>query len=357
MQALMTSVELRKRGHDVTLLCPPRSTLLREAASAGVPTVSILREDKNALATIKDFSGLLRNYDYDVVHTHLSHDLWWIVPGMKLAGSDARLFLTKHMASGVKKTDPVHRFLYGRLQGTFAISNYIRKSVIDTCPVPSSQVYVVHPGIYPDTFDPGRFMKSEIRNELGVPENVVLVGMSGRMTPGKGHEEYLRAARKVADTSDVKFSFLVAGAASRGEEAYEAKVRSLAGELDLDESVRFMGFVKDVPRFLAALDIFVFPSHEESFGLGLTEAMAMKIAAVASRSAGVLDIVVEGETGILFPPKDYDSLASGIMALAVDPSNRNRFGEAARERVKTQFSIEAMIDKLEKYYSESSTNV
>jgi glycosyltransferase involved in cell wall biosynthesis len=214
-------------------------------------------------------------------------------------------------------------------------------------------VYVVHPGICTDTFDPGLFNKSEIRNELGVPENVVLVGMAGRMTPGKGHEEYLRAARKLIDTSDVKFLFLVAGTASRGEEAYEANIRGLAGELGLAESVRFMGFVRDIPRFLAALDILAFPSHEESFGLGLTEAMAMEIAVVAGRSAGVLDIVADGETGMLFPPKDHDSLATSIMALAIDPVNRRRFGQAGRERVKSLFSIEAMIDNLEKYYSET----
>ncbi len=355
MQALMTSVELRKRGHDVNLLCPPRSTLLREAGAAGVPTVSILRDDRNAFATIKDLSGLLRNYDYDVVHTHLSHDLWWIVPAMKLAGSDARLFLTKHMASGVRKTDPLHRFLYGRIRETFAISNYIRQSVIDTCPVPPSHVYVVHPGIYPDTFDPASFSKSEIRSELGVPENVVLVGMAGRMTPGKGHEEYLKAVRKLIETSDLKFFFLVAGTASRGEEAYEAKVRSMAVELGLAESLRFVGFVKDIPRLLAALDILAFPSHEESFGLGLAEAMAMKIPVVASRSAGVLDIVVDGETGILFPPEDQNALSSGILALAVDPVNRKRFGEAGRERVKALFSTDAMIDNLEKHYSETSS--
>ena len=353
MQALMTSVELRKRGHDVNLLCLPRSTLLREANAAGVPAVSMLGEDKNAFGTIKDLSGLLRNYDYDVVHTHLSHDLWWIVPAMKLAGSDAKLFLTKHMASGLKKTDPLHRFLYGRLQGTFAISNYIRQSVINTCPVPEASVHVLPPGISPQVFDPAFFNKSEVRRELGIPENVALVGMIGRMTPGKGHEELLNAARILLDKSDLRFHFLIAGTASHGEEAYEATVRSLMNDLALTNAVQFTGFVKDAPRFLAALDILVFPSHEESFGLGLTEAMAMKLPVVASGSAGVLDIVVDGETGILFPPKDFNSLADCVMSLAADPARRMRYGIAGRERVERLFSIQSLMENLEKYYSEA----
>ncbi len=351
MQALMTSVELRKRGHDVSLLCHPRTTLHKEAYSAGVPAVSLLGEDRNAFAIIKDLSRLFRSYNYDVVHTHLSHDLWWLVPAMKLASSDARLFLTKHMASGVKKTDPLHRFLYGRLQGTFAISNYIKGSVMNTCPVPESDVHVLPPGISLEVFDPALYNKSEIRGELGVPQNTVLVGMIGRMTPGKGHEEFLKAAADLAETPDTRFQFIVIGGASEGEEAYGLKVRQLASDLGLDNLVKFTGFVKDVPRILAALDILAFPSHEESFGLGLTEAMAMKIPVVASQSAGVLDIVVDGQTGTFISPKDYRSLAEGILRVARDPEIRKRYGNAGRKRVEELFSIKSVTDRLEKYYS------
>ncbi len=354
MQALMTSVELRKRGHDVSLLCLPRTTLLREAYSAGVPAVSLLGEDRNAFATIKDLSRLFRSYNYDVVHTHLSHDLWWIVPALKLASSDAKLFLTKHMASGVKKTDPLHKFLYGRLQGTFAISNYIKGSVMNTCPVSESDVHVVPPGISLEVFDPALYNKSEIRRQLGIPGNVILVGMIGRMTPGKGHEEFLKAAAMLSETSDVRFQFIVAGTASEGEEAYGLKVRQLAGDLGVGNVVQFTGFVKDVPRLLAALDILAFPSHEESFGLGLTEAMAMKIPVVASRSAGVPDIVVDGETGLLVSPKDHAALAAGISSLAKDPERRKRYGSAGRKRAESLFSIQSVAGRLEEYYSGGS---
>ena len=354
MQALMTSVELRRRGHDVSLLCLPRTTLLREAYSAGVPAVSLLGEDRNAFATIKDLSRLFRSYNYDVVHTHLSHDLWWIVPALKLASSDAKLFLTKHMASGVKKTDPLHKFLYGRLQGTFAISNYIKGSVLNTCPVPESDVHVVPPGISLEVFDPALYNKSEIRRQLGIPENVILVGMIGRMTPGKGHQEFLKAAADLVKTSDMTFQFMVVGGASEGEEAYAANVRQLASDLGVGDVVQFTGFVKDIPRMLAALDILAFPSHEESFGLGLTEAMAMKIPVVASRSAGVPDIVVDGETGLLVPPKDHAALAEGIFSLAIDPERRKRYGSAGRKRAERLFSIQSVAERLEEYYSSGS---
>jgi glycosyltransferase involved in cell wall biosynthesis len=295
-------------------------------------------------------SRLLKGYSYDVVHTHLSHDLWWLVPAMKLSSSRAKLFLTKHMASGVKKTDPLHRFLYGRLQGTFAISNYIKGSVLNTCPVPEAEVHVLHPGISLEIFDPSLYSRAEVRAELGIPQKAVLVGMSGRMSPGKGHEEFLLAARKLIESSDLDVRFMVIGSASHGEESYEWKVRSLAQDLQIDGLTEFTGFRRDVARLLSSLDILVFPSHEESFGLTVVEAMAMRLPVVASGNAGVLDIVVDGETGILVPPKDHELLADGISKLAHDPQMQERYGNAGRKRAEEFFSIQSVVERLESFY-------
>ncbi len=350
MQALLISKELRKRGHDVSLLCRPRSTILKEAYAAGVPTIGMIGDDNQAFGTIKDLSKLLKNYKFDVVHTHLSHDLWSLVPAMKLASSDAKLFLTKHMASGVKKTDPLHRFLYARLQGTFAISNYIKTSVLNTVPVSESTVHVIPPGISLEDYDASRYVKSEVRRELDVGENAVVVGMVGRITPGKGHEEFFRAGRMLIESSEREFLFLVIGTASYGEESFGVKMKALVDELDMSGVVRFTGYRKDIPRVLSALDIFAFPSHEESFGLALIEAMAMNLPVVASGNAGVLDIVVEGETGLLVPPKDHVALADGMLKLASDPKACLEFGNAGRGRVEKLFSAKTLINNLENYY-------
>jgi glycosyltransferase involved in cell wall biosynthesis len=350
MQALLITRELLKRGHEVSLLCVPRTTLLKEAYAGGVPSVGLLGKDKQAISTIRDLSRLLKGYSYDVVHTHLSHDLWWLVPAMRLSSSHAKLFLTKHVASGVKKTDLLHRFLYGRLQGIFAISNYIKGSVVNTCPVPENDVHIIPPGISLDEFDPGLYHKNVVRRDLEIPENVILVGMVGRMSPGKGHEEFLRAAKKITEESEMGFRFLIAGGASYGENEYELQIKSLVHDLELDSAVQLTGFRKDVPRIMSALDILAFPSHEESFGITLTEAMAMRLPVVASGNAGVLDIVVDNETGILVPPKDYQALADGFMKLARDPSVRRKFGEAGRRRVEEIFSIQAVVERLQNFY-------
>ncbi len=351
MQALLVTRELLRRGHEVSLLCVPRTTLLKEAYAAGVPSVGLLGKDKQAISTIRDLSRLLKGYNYDVVHTHLSHDLWWLVPAMRLSASHAKLFLTKHVASGVKKMDPLHRFLYGRLQGTFAISNYIKESVVNTCPVNENEVHVVPPGISLDEFNPDLYEKDVVRRELGISGKTIVVGMVGRMSPGKGHEEFLKAAQKIIAESDLDFRFIIVGEASYGESEYELRIRNMISELGIDQKVQLTGFRKDIAGLMSAFDVLAFPSHEESFGVTLTEAMAMKVPVVASGNAGVVDIVVDNETGILFQPRDYQALAGGIMRLALDARTRRKFGDAGRKRVEKLFSLRSVVNELEGYYS------
>ncbi len=189
-----------------------------------------------------------------------------------------------------------------------------------------------------------------VRRELGISQHATLVGMVGRMSPGKGHEEFLNAAKKITRESDMDLQFLVVGGTSFGENEYEMQINSLVHELDLDSVVHLTGFRKDIPRMMSSLDILAFPSHEESFGITVTEAMAMKLPVVASGNAGVLDIVVDGATGVLVPPKNYQALADGILKLAKDSSMRKRFGEAGRKRVEEMFSVQAVVEKLESFY-------
>ena len=191
-------------------------------------------------------------------------------------------------------------------------------------------------------FSPRRYDKSRVREEFGIPENAVLVGMVGRMSPGKGHEEFLNAAKHLVESSGLNLRFMVVAAASYGEESYEPVIIDMARELGVTGTVIFTGFRKDVPRLLSCMDILTFPSHEESFGLVLIEAMAMRLPVVASRSAGVLDVVVEDETGVFSTPKDFRSLAAGISKLAWNPEMRQVYGEAARLRVARLFSLEAV---------------
>jgi glycosyltransferase involved in cell wall biosynthesis len=145
--------------------------------------------------------------------------------------------------------------------------------------------------------------------------------------------------------------FIVTGSASYGENWYEDELKKMAVR-QLPDDIIFTGFREDIAGILSAVDILAFPSHEESYGITLAEAMAMGVPIVASNNAGVTDVVINGITGILVPPRDPVSLGNAIKGLIENPGLRKKLGEAGRKRAEEKFDLRKMITGIENVYKE-----
>jgi len=132
----------------------------------------------------------------------------------------------------------------------------------------------------------------------------------------------------------VNATFLLAGS---GE--LEDSLRSRVAELGLDESVHLLGFVEDMKGFYASIDILALPSLWEGFGYVLSEAMSMRLPVVAFDTSNIPEVVVDGKTGLLVPPRDVTAFANALENLVRDSELRLRFGLAGRERVEHFFSL------------------
>ncbi|MDQ7053717.1 MAG: glycosyltransferase [candidate division KSB1 bacterium] len=184
-------------------------------------------------------------------------------------------------------------------------------------------------------------------------EQDVVIGIMGRLQRAKGYAEFLHMAAQLKPRYP-QCRFLMIGEASRGEEEEASAILDMIPALGLQDRVHWLGFRHDVPDVLAALDIFVFPSHAEAFGLVLIEAMAMRKPVVSSRCDGVLDIVEDRKTGLLVPPKNVDQLVKAVVELIDDPSLRERMGRAGRQRVEAYFNQEKMLQRLKEIYAKTS---
>lgn len=183
--------------------------------------------------------------------------------------------------------------------------------------------------------DPRRV--AEIRASLPEP---FLVGNVAALDIAKGQLELLDAARRLAaDHADIGFVFV--GDGPDGEAIHAAA----AGR----ERVHFAGFVDDVPDWVAAFDVFAFPSHHEGLGSVLLQAMAAGTPVVASDTGGIPELIRHEETGLLVPPQDANALAAAIERLHGDEALRHRLAEAARRRL-GEFSTAAVTDRLEAVY-------
>lgn len=350
MYTLTSIQQLLKRNIPVELICSADSRIHIEANNMGILLHPVKASGYfHPISTFR-ISRLLKNNNYSLMHTQASKDLWLLVPSLFLTGSKIPLFLTKQLGSFIVKKDFLHNRLYNRVRKIFAISSAIHKNLVETIKVESQDIIIIPNGIDINRFDPEKIDCKKVRREFNIASDEIVIGMLARFTPGKGHEEFLWAAKEL-NKEYKNIRFFIVGEASRGETGYANKIKALANDYGL-ENIIFTGFRGDTPEVLAALDIFAFPSHSEAFGIALVEAMAMKKPAVCSNAEGVLDIAVNNQTAFFFENKNAADLKSKLKLLVDSKETRTSFGENARERVIQNFDIEIITDKVVNIYRE-----
>ena len=347
----LTSIQhLIKRNIPVELICSADSRIHIEANNLGIMLHPVKASGYfHPISTFR-VSRLLKNNNYSLVHTQASKDLWLLVPALFLAGVNIPLYLTKQMGSFIIKKDFMHNWLYSRVSKIFAISTAIQNNLIDTTPVNPKDIIIIPNGTDINKFNPEKVDCRKVRHEFSIASDEIVIGMLARFTPGKGHEEFLWAAKEL-NKEYKNLRYLIVGEASMGETKYADNIKKLADEYDLKNLI-FTGYRADTPEIFAALDIFAFPSHSESFGIALVEAMAMKKPAVCSNAEGVLDIAVNNQTAYLFENKNASDLKSKLKMLIKSGETRISFGENARKRVVQNFDIEIITNKVVNIYRE-----
>lgn len=350
MFTVTAAKQLINRGFQVDLLCYPNSKIHINASGESINCITFKAGSYFHPNAVLKLAKIIKHKKYDLVHTQASKDLWMLTPALKISGSKAPLYLTKQVGSFIVKKDILHRFLYRRVTKAFAISKVIEKNLIETTPLPKEKIVILHNGIVTERFDPAAAKRNEVRKEFNISDEEIVIGMLARFSWGKGHEEFLFAAKELVKEYD-NLKFMIIGEPSLGEDVYAAKIKNMSQEYGLAERVIFTGFRKDIPDVLAAMDIFVFPSHSEAFGIALVEAMAMSKPSVCSNSDGVLDIAIDGETGLLFQKQDGNDLIKKLELLIKDDALRMKFGVNARRRAMAMFDIEKLTDKVISVYN------
>jgi glycosyltransferase involved in cell wall biosynthesis len=180
-----------------------------------------------------------------------------------------------------------------------------------------------------------------VRREFGIPRDAPLIGEVGRLCDVKGQRELIAALAEVPDARAV-----LIGADLEQGGAYQRTLEREAEERGVRDRVYFAGRREDAAAMLAELDVFALPSWTEGLPLVVLEAMARKRPVVATSVGGTPELVVEGETGLLVPPRDAKALAAALRRLLADADLRVRFGENAYRRVRERFSADAMAERV-----------
>ncbi len=287
----------------------------------------------------------LRRYGPDLVHTNT-------LKTHLLGGAAARLSrcrLLWHLRDILDPGNALGLLLRAarRLQPkVIAISEAVRRSLQGG----EVDVVVVYNGTNLAAFRPSA-RREALRAGLGLQPEHIAIAIVGRLTPWKGHRELLRAfAEVVREAPNARL--LVVGEVAFWEDTYEEELRDLAAELGVEGLVQWLGFRSDVPDVLGASDIFALPSIDEPFGRAVVEAMAVELPVIGTRSGGVPEIVVEGETGLLVQPGDPADLARALTRLVRDADVRRSMGKAGRARAADLFDVDRTAARVQAVYEE-----
>lgn len=351
MSLVQTSVRLRARGHQVVPLCAPGSPIEERLRAEGFAPETADLWGKVHPRQAWRLSRLMARHRIDLVHCDWSRDLFTLVPALA-AHRRVPLVLHKHVGVLTPKKLWVHYGLYRRVDRVIAISEVIHRNFVAMHPIDPAKVVTIHNGIDPGRFRPDAAARARVRAELGYRDDHLVVGIVGRVTPSKGHREFVEMAALLSGRFP-QARFLVVGEATRGEEEEGRAIVDALSSGPVADLITVTGFRRDVPDLLAAMDVFAFPSHNEAFGLALIEAMATGLPTVSSDCDGVLDIVVEGQTGLMVAPKDGARLANATARLLEDEALRTRLGQAGRARVLEKFTEERMAAAMERLYAEA----
>jgi glycosyltransferase involved in cell wall biosynthesis len=347
---LLTRIDAAR--YEVHVISLSSGSAVRKLQRHGIP-VTVIDDPDDAIAT-GAVAALLGDLRPEVIHNHMYR--------AELVGTRAAIALgeigrprpfvvsTVHSSRVRSEDDRAElRILTPRMDRLIAVSRSIVDKLHhegrDTAPI-----QLIHNGVDLQRYD-HQGPCCTLREEYGLPAEGPIVGVVARLEPEKGHPTLLEAWPLVlAAVPDA--TLLVVGEGSR-REALEA----MSHELGIAGRVVFTGRRDDVPAVTAALDVAVLPSYREALGLTILEAMALSRPVVASNVGGIPEMIEDGVTGLLVPPRDAESLATAIVRLLRDHPLADMLARAGHDLVHERFCIELMVDAVERIYDEGARSL
>lgn len=336
-----------RNAFQVKVVLPHDSLLVPAVKALDVPVIAMEEMEDRSFdkKAMKALVKLFKEEKPDIVHTHASMTARMAARAAMVPS----IFNTKHCmesAPGILPKKIVRREVNAAFSDKIiAVSRAVRRSMVHAGTSPE-QIAVVYNGIEPIAI-PAAEEKAALLQSYGGKAGEMAVGMVARLEEVKDHETFLLAAQNVLEhRRDVRFYIV-------GDGSLRDELERRAYELGISSNVTFTGFIKDVEKIEAALDIAVITSKAEALCLSIIESMIAGIPAVGTDSGGVAEVIKHGENGFLVPIGDADQLAERIEELLADDEKRKAFGEHAKKHAESMFMADKMTKRIEKLYLEA----
>ena len=326
----------------------PHYDVIRESFElAGVKVIELRRSATVEVGEWRRLVSYMRSERIDVLHTHMLGSNFWgavLSPMGRVPVYVAQEHGWSFEGTGWRRW--VDRHVIARRADAFVtVSREDERRMIEVEKIPAHKLRFIPSGISTPAAPSG----ADVRSELGIAADAPLVGVVAGLRAPKALDIFIRAVDELRRKHAGLRALIVGNPDASGE---DKRLLDLMRELSLEDTLMFTGLRRDVPDVLAAMDVAVLSSDHEGSPLSVMEYMEAARPVVATNVGGIPDLVVDGVTGILVPPRDPTALAAAISGLLDDPDLRRRLGEAGRARRRSEFDISNTVRRVEDLYEE-----
>ncbi len=345
---LNAAIGLKSLGFTVMVGCYPDGQLYRKCRDSGLNTVEIEFPQSGSSGlrkNIKSIRELINKLGADIVHTNTNYD--------RTAGAyAARKTKAKHITS-CHSLEPIQHNLTHYIRNKFLTSHFIcdgksiQQLITGNYSVPLAKTTVIHNGIDPNEHTRDIIIRKKIRDELGIKDNEVVIGNTGRLVPFKGQKYLLKAFKEVkTECSNAKLIIV-------GDGELKDELKEEANTLGLNDCVIFTGFRDDLSYIYSAFDIYAHSSVSgggELFPFSVLYAMAQQLPVTATEVGDINEMISESVNGFLVIDRSPYRLAQKLILLTKDSELRNMFGIEGNRLVNERFTLKKMIEETASVY-------
>ncbi|MCB2377522.1 glycosyltransferase family 4 protein [Hymenobacter sp. BT635] len=331
LNSLKFTAWMQARGWNATFFAPPATPLAELTGQWAVPFVPTRpARGLGLLAAAQALQQHLHERQVAVLVVTQNKDLNLASLVKLLMRGQLRLVYQQHMQLGQAKRDWFHTWRFGLLDAWLSPLPGLARQVAEKTRYAPERVHVVPLGLPVEQFAGAALTPAEARRALSLPPTGPLLGILGRLDPGKGQDFVVRVLHELRTAAALPVQLVIMGELTRNEgDAYLRHLRELIGQLGLESHVFFREFQPDPVVFYRAIDVFVLASPNETYGMVTLEAMAAGVPVVALAAGGTLELVQEGETGLLYPAGDVPACARQIGHCLAQPAlTRQRVARA-----------------------------
>jgi len=328
-------IGMAQKGHDILVASQPHAPYAERFREKGIQVIDCYPKRKICLKTIVQLRGIIRNNQIDIVYATNSKT----IPNAAFACINLPVKMVNYRGTsrGLYRHDPSAYLthLHPRVDGISCNADAVRQNVIKRVWKNKNQVRTIYKG-----HDIAWFSNEKTDlSTLGIPEDAFVVTCVANARPSKGVDVLLKATRFIYDIPNI-YVLIV------GQNVDNSFYQKEKENSPMADNIILAGFRTDAPQIIAASDVYVQPSSSrEGMAKTIIEAMAQRIAAVGTDVGGTKELIKNGQSGFVVPPKDPGAIAQKIRILFENSDLRRSMGDAAHNRIVTHFSVEKSIGK------------